>query len=41
MNWERFARAEIHPTPIAVLEAIYEACAPLSAVMIARTGGSP
>jgi DNA-binding transcriptional ArsR family regulator len=36
MDWERVARAQIHPTRLAVLEAIYEARGPISAAMIAR-----
>jgi hypothetical protein len=36
VNWELIARTLVHETTIAVLEAIYEARAPISAVQIAR-----
>jgi predicted transcriptional regulator len=36
MDWERIARAEMHPLRLEILEAIYNARGPVSAVMIAR-----
>jgi hypothetical protein len=41
MDWERVARVEMHPLRLAVLEAIYNARAPISAVMISRDLSEP